>query len=238
MGTVDKNMHDGHRLRVKQRFLHEGLQHFAPHEIIEMLLFFGVPVRDVNGLAHVLLERFGSLSGVLEAPFEELKRVKGVSDHVATLICFCCQLSRAYYEDKMSLGTVLNSIHEVGKFILPKFMGMKNEAVVLLSMDNRRKVLNCTTVFEGSVNATEINVRLVLQQALRDNATVAVLAHNHPNGHAFPSADDVQTTVTLYKALAVAGVRLVDHLIVSEDDFVSMAQTPSLHDIFEQPFEL
>lgn len=68
MGTVDKNMHDGHRLRVKQRFLHEGLQHFAPHEIIEMLLFFGVPVRDVNGLAHVLLERFGSLSACWRRP--------------------------------------------------------------------------------------------------------------------------------------------------------------------------
>lgn len=131
-----------------------------------------------------------------------------------------------------SFGTVLNSIHEVGQYILPKFLGLKNEAVVLLSMDNRRKVLNCTTIFEGSVNATEINVRLALQQALRDNATVAVLAHNHPNGHAFPSADDIESTKILVKAMALADVRLVDHIIISEDDFVSMAQTPSLQYIF------
>ena len=225
-----KNPHDGHRGRVKLRFLKEGLHNFAPHEVIELLLFFGIPVKDTNELAHELLERFGSLSGVLEAPYEELKRVKGISDHVASLIC--CQLSHRYYEDKLSFGTVLNSIHEVGQYILPKFLGLKNEAVVLLSMDNRRKVLNCTTIFEGSVNATEINVRLALQQALRDNATVAVLAHNHPNGHAFPSADDIESTKILVKAMALADVRLVDHIIISEDDFVSMAQTPSLQYIF------
>ena len=227
-----KNPHDGHRGRVKLRFLKEGLHNFAPHEVIELLLFFGIPVKDTNELAHELLERFGSLSGVLEAPYEELKRVKGISDHVASLICFCCQLSHRYYGDKLSFGTVLNSIHEVGQYILPKFLGLKNEAVVLLSMDNRRKVLNCTTIFEGSVNATEINVRLALQQALRDNATVAVLAHNHPNGHAFPSADDIESTKILVKAMALADVRLVDHIIISEDDFVSMAQTPSLQYIF------
>ena len=117
-----KNPHDGHRGRVKLRFLKEGLHNFAPHEVIELLLFFGIPVKDTNELAHELLERFGSLSGVLEAPYEELKRVKGISDHVASLICFCCQLSHRYYEDKLSFGTVLNSIHEVGQYILPKFL--------------------------------------------------------------------------------------------------------------------
>ena len=181
-----KNPHDGHRGRVKLRFLKEGLHNFAPHEVIELLLFFGIPV----------------------------KRVKGISDHVASLICFCCQLSHRYYEDKLSFGTVLNSIHEVGQYILPKFLGLKNEAVVLLSMDNRRKVLNCTTIFEGSVNA------------------MSAAWDNWLTGHAFPSADEIESTKILVKAMALADVRLVDHIIISEDDFVSMAQTPSLQYIF------
>ena len=222
-----KNPHDGHRGRVKLRFLKEGLHNFAPHEVIELLLFFGIPVKDTNELAHELLERFGSLSGVLEAPYEELKRVKGISDHVASLICFCCQLSHRYYEDKLSFGTVLNSIHEVGQYILPKFLGLKNEAVVLLSMDNRRKVLNCTTIFEGSVNATEINVRLALQQALRDNATVAVLAHNHPNGTPTPSQEDFDMTDRLQRTLSELGLELVDHCVVARSNFTSIGRLRS-----------
>ena len=225
--------HGGHRLRVKARFRHEGLEHFATHEVIEMLLFFGIPQGDTNELAHTLLDRFGSLAGVLEAPYEELKQIKGISEHAATLIGFSRELACLYYKEKYAVGTVLNSIHEVGQYIQPKFLGRKNEAVVLLSMDNRRKVLNCTVVFEGSVNATEINIRLILQQALLDNATVAVIAHNHPNGYAFPSSEDIASTQKLVKALAMAGIRVMDHLIFSDDDFLSMSQTESLQYLFE-----
>lgn len=199
-----------------------------------MLLFFGLPQGDTNELAHTLLERFGSLSGVLEAPYEELKQIKGISDHAATLIGFSRELACLYYKEKYAVGTVLNNIHQVGLYIQPKFLGRKNEAVVLLSMDNRRKVLNCTVVFEGSVNATEINIRLILQQALLDNATVVVIAHNHPNGYAFPSPEDVASTQKLVKALAMAGIRVMDHLIFSDDDFLSMSQTESLQYLFEQ----
>lgn len=225
--------HGGHRLRVKARFRHEGLEHFATHEVIEMLLFFGIPQGDTNELAHTLLDRFGSLAGVLEAPYEELKQIKGISEHAATLIGFSRALACMYYRDKYAMGTVLTTIHEVGQYIQPRFMGYKNEAVVLLSMDSRRKVLNCTTVFEGSVSATEINVRLVLQQALLDNATVVVIAHNHPNGYAFPSEEDIVATQRLGKALAMAGIRLIDHLIFSDDDFLSMSQTDTLQYLFE-----
>ncbi len=219
-------------MRVKTRFLKEGLASFAPHEIIELLLFFGIPVKDTNELAHELLERFGSFTGVLEAPYDELIQVKGISSHVATLICFCHGLCCTYYEAKNTVGTVLNSIDEMGNYIMPKFLGRKNEAVVLLSLDNRRKVLNCSVVYEGSVNATEVNVRLVLQQALRDNATIAVLAHNHPNGHAVPSGADIASTAVLKQALNVAGIQLIDHLIFSDDDYISMLQSASYTHLF------
>ncbi len=228
----EENLHRGHRDRVKQRFLKEGLQHFAPHEVVEMLLFFGVPMKDTNELAHILLNHFGSLSALLEAPVAELKKVKGVSDHVAVLIHFIAELTQVYYEDKTSVGTLLNCIEDVGELLMPKFWGRKNETVILLSMDNRRKVLNCSVICEGSVNATQVSLRLILQQALRDNATVVILAHNHPNGHAFPSAEDIETTKTLIRSLKMVDVSLVDHLIFSEEDYISMAQTPSLKPIF------
>ena len=229
-----QNVHSGHRLRMKKRFLTEGLDGFAPHEIIELLLYFGVPVKDTNELAHELLDRFGSFAGVIEAPFEDLVQVKGISDHTATLICLCRELCRKYYEAKFSLSTVMGSIEDMGAYIMPKFFGRRTEAVVLLSMDNRRKVLNCSVVYEGSVSATEVNIRLLLQQALRDNATMAVIAHNHPNGHAVPSESDIRTTEVVRRALKVAGVQLVDHLIFSEDDYISLRQSAHFTHLFER----
>lgn len=230
--AMEQNVHDGHRLRVKQRFLAEGLEHFEPHQVLEMLLFYVIPRKDTNELAHQLIRTFGSLSQVLEAPYEELARVKGMSANAAVLVSFCGQLLQSYYKDKFSAGAILHTTEETGHFLLPYFLGRRNEAVVLICLDNRCKVLNCTVIFEGSVNSTEINVRLVLQHALMHNATAVILAHNHPSGHALPSKEDIDTTIAMAKALTVADIRLLDHIIVAEDDYVSMRDTASLKPIF------
>lgn len=230
--AMEQNVHDGHRLRVKQRFLAEGLEHYEHHQILEMLLFYGFPRKDTNELAHQLIRTFGSLSRVLEAPYEELVRVKGMSANAAVLVSFCGQLLQAYYKDKFATGMVLHTTEETGRFLLPYFLGRKNEAVALICLDNRCKVLNCSVIFEGSVNSTEINIRLVLQHALMHNATAVILAHNHPSGHALPSREDIDTTIAMAKALTVADIRLLDHIIIAENDFISMRDTASLKAIF------
>jgi DNA repair protein RadC len=234
---MDKGLHDGHRERVKQRFRNEGLRHFETHQMIEMLLFYGIPRRDTNEIAHQLLNTFGSLSSVLEADYEELLHIKGMTTGAATLINFCGKLSQAYYEDKFSTGNVLQSTPETGAFLVPKFMAMKNEAVMLVCLDNRCKVLNCSVIFEGSVNAAEINVRLALQQALRYNATSVILAHNHPSGQSTPSQEDVRTTMTVAKALSMADIRLLDHIIVAGNTYTSMRDAPAWAPIFTHTWQ-
>ncbi len=229
-------VHSGHRLRVKERFFKEGLDHFEPHQVLEMLLFFGVPMKDTNELAHRLLDAFGSLYKVLEASYEDLKQVKGVTDHVACLLCFSGKLAKRYWLDRCDMGEVLENSKMIGEYVKYRFVGEHNEAVYLLSMDNRRKLLNCTKIASGSVNSADINIRNVLRQALKDNATQVAIAHNHPNGHAYPSSADIRTTEMFAQALAVADIHLVDHIIVAEDDFVSMAQTKSLAPIFEMRY--
>lgn len=199
---------------------------------MEMLLFYGIPRRDTNELAHQLISTFGSLARVLEAPYEELIKLKGMTANAAALICFCGQLLQIYYKDKYAAGVILRNTEETGSFLLPYFMNKKNEAVALICLDNRCKVLNCSFVSDGSVNATEINIRLIMQQALMHNATAVILAHNHPSGHALPSKEDISTTMAISKALMVADIRLLDHIIVAEDDFVSMRDTPTLAPIF------
>ncbi len=227
-----KSMHAGHRQRMKQRFFTGGLDGFAPHEILELLLYFSVPQRDTNPIAHRLMDTFGSLNAVLEAPAEELVKVAGITENSAALITLIRQISLAYMTESTADVRMLYTLDEVGQYLRPRFFGLKNEHVVLLSLDNMCRVLNCTTVYKGSVNATEVSARVLLTQALRDNATVAVLAHNHPNGLAIPSVEDIRTTEKLVKSFLTADIQLVDHMIFAEGDYISMWSSPSLRTAF------
>jgi DNA repair protein RadC len=227
------HMHAGHRERLKKRFLRDGLRGFEPHQILELLLFYGIPRRDTNPIAHELINTFGNLSGVLKASYDELLKVKGVTPGSAALICFCGQLIREYYDSEVSKkDIVLDSTEKMGEYILPKFFGERNERVLLVCLDNKCKVLHSSFVSEGSINATEISVRRILEQAIRNHATAVVVAHNHPSGFALPSVEDQKTTKVLTNALNVAGIQLVDHLIVADDDYVSLRSTKMLTHLF------
>lgn len=227
-----ENVHSGHRQRVKERFMNEGLENFEPHQVLEMLLFFGVHMKDTNELAHRLLNSFGSLYRVLEASFEDLRQVEGVTENVATLICFSGQLVKRYWVERCDIGTILDTSQKIGEYFKYRFAGDQEERVLLMSLDNRKKLLNCTCIAKGSVNAADINVRLAIKQALKDNASLVALAHNHPNGHAYPSTIDIRTTEIFAKAFAVLDIHLIDHIVVSEDDFISMAETKPLTALF------
>ena len=228
-----KNPHDGHRQRMKDRLLRGGLGGFADHEVFEMLLYYAQPYRDTNELGHRLVERFGSLVGVLEADYADLIRVDGITPHMATLLVLCGQLNRRYAREQYAVGRLLYTTEDYGNCALPWFIGEKVESVVLISMDNRCRLMNTTRIFTGSVNSTHFNFRELVRQTLQDNATQVVLAHNHPNGHACFSQADVQTTVQCLELLAPLQVRLLDHLVISQDDYVSMASTPELAHLFQ-----
>ena len=220
-----KNPHEGHRQRMKERFLKEGLSSFSGHEVLEMLLYYAIPYRDTNDLGHTLENSFGSLAKVLEADYQDLVKVDGITPHIATLITLCGQLARRYQREQYSFVKPLYNADEFGHYLLPWFSGQKEESVVLMSMDNRYKVLNTTRVFTGSVNSTQFSMRGAVQQLLRDNATMVVMAHNHPNGHAIPSNADIDTTRRFAELLQELGIKLIDHLIISDDDYISLAQT-------------
>ncbi len=217
--------HEGHRQRMKERFLNNGLDSLNGHEVLELLLYYALPYRDTNDLGHRLEDDFGSLVNVLDAAPADLKRVKGVTPHVATLLSLCGQLAHRYQKERYAVGQLLRSTAALGRFLIPFFAGKKEESVVLVSMDNRSKLLNATRIFEGSVNSAQFNYRMAVQQALRDNATVVVLAHNHPNGHALFSQADKNTTQAFAQVLELMDIRLIDHIVVSETDFISMAES-------------
>ena len=231
-GKTPAVSHDGHRQRMKKRFLSNGLEGFSGHEVLELLLFYALPYRDTNGLGHTLENAFGGLANVLNADYADLIRVPGVTPHVATLLTLCGQICGRYQQEQYADIQQLYSTELLCQYICPWFSGKREESVLLVSMDNKRKLLNATRIFKGSVNSAEMNVRLAMQQSLQDNATQVVLAHNHPNGLAIPSRADVETTAHFAEVLALVDVRLVDHIIVAEGDCVSMADSRETAHLF------
>ena len=222
---ADASIHKGHRERLKARFLEEGLDNFTDIQALELLLFYAIPQKDTNPIAHALLDHFGSLSRVLEADVEELKKVPGISDHSATLLALVTELGRYYQVDCAERVEVLTTLDACGAYLVPRFFGRSNETVFLLCLDAKCKVLCCKEIGEGSVNSTSISIRKVVETALSANATTVVLAHNHPSGVALPSSEDVQTTRRIAAALSAVEVHLADHIVVAEGDYVSMVQS-------------
>lgn len=220
-----ESIHKDHRKRMKERFLKQGLDGFTEFQALEFLLFFCIPQGDTNVLAHKLIDHFGSLSQVLEASVEELKKVNGIGDHSAILIQLMNQMARFYLVDRAKREKVLPTIEDCARYLQPYFYGRMNETVFLLCLDAKCKALCCKEVGEGSINSAGISVRRIVETALREGATTVVLAHNHPSGIAIPSPEDIQTTRRVAAALQSVEIHLADHIVVADDDYVSMVQS-------------
>ena len=221
----NKPMHQGHRERLKNRFRQEGLDGFEEVQALELLLFFCVPQGDTNELAHRLLDRFGSFSQVLEAPAEELEKVRGVGKHVSTLLTLMKEMARYYLVNRNELCPILTSSEACGAFLLPYFVGRRDELVYLICLDSKCKVLCCKEVGHGNVNSAGVSVRRIVETALGANAVSVVLSHNHPSGLAVPSNEDILTTRRIAVALDAVGIVLADHIVVADDDFVSLVDS-------------
>ena len=218
------SIHDGHRQRLKDRFLREGLDGFTDIQVLELLLFYVVPRKDTNPIAHDLLDRFGSLARVLDAPVIRLTEVNGISENGATFLKLVREIERRY---ALSQGEeiILNTIEDCCEYLTRFFKSKRNETVFLLSLDAKLKLLSCREVGEGSVNYASVPIRRCVEMALEDGATSVILAHNHPSGLAVPSGDDIVTTRRLAMALSAVEIQLVDHIVVADDDYVSMVQS-------------
>lgn len=216
------SVHDGHRQRKKQQFREHGLEAFAEHEALELLLYYAIPRQDTNPIAHRLLEHFGSLEGVFSAPLTELQKVEGVGENAATLIRLLFPLCRRVRTAGTKHEIILNSHESIGAYFLELFLGERREVFYEACLDAKGKLLACYRVAEGNADQVTVNLRRIVENALNANASLVLLSHNHPSGVALPSREDNQTTLQIKQALDNIGVRLVDHIIVADGDFVCL----------------
>lgn len=215
-------VHDGHRERMKSNFRKNGLDSMNDVNALELLLFYAIPRRDTNVIAHALLDHFGSLSRVFNASIQELCTVEGVGENTAILISMLHPLARKSMVSDADKTTVIKSSKEAGMYLVPRFAFEQDEIALLVCLDSQRRVIQCCELGRGVVNKVSIDIRKVVELALRYKATYVILSHNHPDSMPRPSVSDTAMTDQLYKSLRLVGITLSDHIIVSGTEYTSL----------------
>ena len=216
--------HYGHRKRLRERFFREGLENFQNHEKLELLLGYAIPRRNVNEIAHRLINKFGGFSRVLDASKEDLMKVGGITESTATLITSIPQFAKAYRLDKWKTKPNLANSYTAGKFASELFACSIYEEAYVICLDNMGNLINYEKITEGTINETPLYPRLVVEVALRNKANKVVVAHNHPSGTLEPSWSDRKITEKIEMALENIDITLMDHIIVGGERFASMKE--------------
>ncbi|MBR2131125.1 MAG: DNA repair protein RadC [Oscillospiraceae bacterium] len=216
-----ENVHKDHRKRKRTQFSEHGSDAFADHELLELLLFYAIPQKDVNPLAHRLIAEFGSLEMVLAAPLDALKAVEGVGENTAILIQLIPHLMRRAQISSAQNEVILDTTERIGDYFSKLFLAENNEVMYQLCLDAKGRKLSCRKIAEGASASVSFDLRQVVQNALRCNASMVAVAHNHPSGIPFPSHHDKIATMEIRDALQSIGVKLIEHIIVADHDYIS-----------------
>lgn len=219
-----KGIHDGHRKNLRTDFFENGLSGKADHQVLELLLTYAIPRRDVNPIAHKLISEFGSLAGVIDAPREELVKIEYITDNAAALIKLIPHLAQAYNKSKWGEKPQLNTAAKMIEYIKAKYLGQKNEVLYLLLLDSKCRLLAINTASIGASDHAAVSIRDITASALKTCAKYIALVHNHPSGSVLPSADDISATDKIKQALLPLDITLIDHIIISGDKTFCFSQ--------------
>jgi len=230
-----KNVHEGHRERMRNKYVNKGIEVFEQHEILEMLLFYAIPRKNTNDIAHRLLEACGSLSAVFDAPIDILMQ-QGLSYNAAVLLHMIPDLSR-YQSDKFDNEEKIITDENIGKKMVHLFAGKNEECVYAFFLDAKGKEKYSGIISKGDASSAPLFSKDIVSIAARCKAVTVIIAHNHPSGVAFPSRADLEATADIADALDTIGIHLADHIIVADRDYISLSSTPPFSRMFDYDSE-
>ncbi len=214
----------GHRERLRTRFAKTGAEGFQDYELLELLLTYAIPRKDVKPIAKGLIKRFGSIAGVLDASVVELEEVPGLGSTSAVLIRLIKELFGAYLAEQMKERTILASPQHVVDFARVKLAEYPHEVLMVIYLNTKNEVIDEEIVHEGTVDRTIVYPRRIVESALAHHAAGLLLVHNHPSGHTEPSEDDRRITHTIIEATRTMDIRIVDHIIVGKEGYFSFRE--------------
>ncbi len=219
-----ENLHKGHRERVRRKFIELGFDGFDKHEILELLLFYSRPRVDTNEIAHRLLDKFKTITAVCDADIDELKEVNGIDESSAVLLKMIPLLTKEYLSG-VGRNCVLREYRTVCDFFTKQFIGEREEKIRIACLDDKLRLIKCSIISDGVPGNVPVNIRKIVEFAFKNKSENIILAHNHPNGDAIPSDDDLRATSALYNTLKPIGINLLDHIIVAGDDAISLKES-------------
>lgn len=222
-------VHDGHRERMKESFKKGGLDAMSDVNALEVLLYYAIPRRDTNVIAHALLERFGSLTNVFDASIPELCEIDGVGENCAVLLNLVPQIIKKSMVSDTEKTVYIRNSKEAGAYLAPRFAFERDEVAIALFLDAHSRIISCKEISRGVVNSVTIDPRKIAEIALKNKATSVVLAHNHPDSYALPSVADNAVTENLYRTLKAVDVTLKDHIIISGKDYISYSDSGAIN---------
>lgn len=215
----------GHRARVKKRFFEEGPQSFTDEDLLELLLFFGIPRKDTRIIARELLKKYNQrLDKVLDANLKDLLEVKGIGLNSLLPLKVVHEVAKRYLKAKSEKADYLKSPEEIYQYLMYELKGKDKEVFMVIFLDTQFKVLGIEKLFEGTLTETAVYPREIFAKALEKKAVSLILVHNHPSGNLTPSKEDIRLTKLLILTGKLLQFKILDHLIISETGYYSMAE--------------
>ena len=214
---AEKNIHSGHRKRVKANVIKNGFSQLEEHKLLELMLFYSIPREDTNEIAHKLINHFGSFEEVFKADIDQLKRVDGVGDNTAVMVASMGETFKRISKSKSPRKRVYKNTEDLKELAVSLLDGEKTEKVILMCFDAKRTLKRYTVISEGDEVSSEINMKEIIKNLVDSDSSIAVLSHNHPDSLAEPSAFDIDSTRMICVTLRKIGYALADHIIVGEN---------------------
>lgn len=215
------SIHAGHRKDMRDKVLEHGIEILREHEILEIMLYYAIPMKDTNPLAHELLNQFGSISAVFDAPYDILCK-SGLTENAAFMVKYIPEILSIYMSDKYDNNNKIVDMDNLPQKFINRFLGKNKEMLYLLLMDSKYKEIYFNVISKGNNTNTDINTTKICELAVKYSARYAIIAHNHPSGSSLPSKADILATINLNQALRSLNVKLLDHFVVADLDCVSL----------------
>ena len=220
---TDDNSREGHRKRLRERFIESGLSGFADYEIVELLLTLGSPRKDCKRQAKESVKKFKTLKGVLDASSAELQQINGIGPHNSFGISLVQEVARRYLKEKIIDTPVFTSSQEIFDYLYHSMRGLKKEVFKVLYLNSQNRVIEIEDLFQGTVDSSVVHIREVIESAIRHKAVSMIFVHNHPSGNPSPSQSDKDLTRDLIMAAGAVGLKVLDHIVIGDNKYYSFS---------------
>lgn len=229
-----KNIHKGHRQRLRRKAIENNLEDFEEHEVLELLLTFVIPQRDTNPLAHELIEEFGSLAGVLNASSKDLANIKGISEYSAEFLTLLKYVFKKFRQSKLKSMKKIANVKDAVELCVSELADLPVENVFVACVDNSNNLVTKKIISTGFSNEASVPVRKIIDMCIRSNTSNIVIAHNHPYGTEKPSNKDDDVVKSLALTLALSGIKILDSVIVGIDGYYSYSTNGFLNKCYDE----